>query len=146
MKARRPRRMKSLQAHRGGTEQGFGQANDVDDRRASHVRVSRASTFEHGDDPRLHAALSAFLQLVDGRGDGGGVHLMHLETLPDAAQQRDGEPAAEMFSELLQPAQHQQRAFGIEMLQFVGVNLKFQFFDQAQDAFGCARLEETHAP
>ena len=45
------------------------------------------------------------IEFVDGLDDGGGVHFVNFEALPDSAQQGDGEFAAEVFPKFFEAGQ-----------------------------------------
>ena len=60
------------------------------------------------------------MQLVDGGGDFGRVHFVHLDALPDGFEQGDGQFAAEMFPEFFKAGEDGQPVGVIGAEQFIG--------------------------
>ena len=87
----------------------------------------------------------ALLQLADRGHHGGEMDVVHLEAAADAGEQRDGQLAAEMFAEFLEPLQHHRVPVGPRVQQFVGEEIETQLLDQVQNPVCLRGLQVSHA-
>ena len=88
--------------------------------------------------------IDAFLPLL--REHGGPaherlVHLMHLHAHADGVEQRDGELAAEVLTEVLQTAQHRRLAVRRARLESIVPETEAEMLEQEGDPLLCALLE-----
>ena len=87
----------------------------------------------------------ASFEFADGGEHFGGVDLVDFEAVANAAEERDGEFAAEMFAEFLEAAQENRLTFRIDMEKFAGEELEAEEFEQAEDARFAGAIDVAHA-
>jgi len=99
-------------------------------------------TLASGRRPRAGCVLSR-LQPGDRAQHAVFVHVVHIDGAADAAQQRDGELAAEVLAKIFQAAEHRELAAGTLLRQRVVPQREAQRFEQRDHRVALASREQT---